>query len=242
MLLDLSELFVCPRCRPTQGLVVLVDEIAERRVLKGRLGCPRCDARYPIAGGTLRFDAGEDGSAPGRRPGPDGDAASGPGDAAGEVGDAALFRGASRDEAALRVAALLGLPDAEGPFLLGAGLERLAPPLARLSEGREVLALGAAEAAAAGAARAAEEGDEARGVTRIVGAAATDLPVFSGRLGGVVLVGGPTAAVAEAVRTLREGGRAVVVEPEPEVRDSVGDLPVESVAEEPRALVAVRRA
>lgn len=244
MLLDLSEIFVCPDCRPTQGLVVLVDEIEDRRVVRGHLGCPSCEARFPVDRGTLRFDVA----------GTRADEAEGPPDVRGARADAprqptagaggrgggepappraGLFRGASADEAALRLAALLGLPGAEGPFLLFPGLAVLAVPLAEAAEGGEVLALteGDGSAGAAG-----------RRVTRVVGAEIVDLPVFSGRLGGAAILEAPPEAVEEAVRTLREGARIVVVEPSAEARDCVAALPVEVVAEEPRALVAVRRA
>lgn len=241
MLLDLSELFVCPRCRPTQGLVVLVDEIRDRRVVRGRLGCPRCEARYPVEGGTIRLDVDAEPEAAG--PGaPRGEEAAdrGPGTAAEdrpEPSGAALFRGASESEAGLRLGALLGLPEAEGPFLLFPGLGALALPLAEAAEGEEVLALDAPPDAAD---RGAAEG-AGRRVVRVVGADPADLPLFPGRVGGAALTGGPPGAVGEAVRTVREGGRLVVVEPDPEVADAVADLPVEVVAREARALVGVRR-
>lgn len=230
MLLDLSEIFVCPRCRPTQGLIVLVEEIRDRRVLRGDLGCPACEARYPVQGGTLRFDAsGEEAD---RDADPAARAGSTP-----EPGRSQLFRGASRREAGVRLAALLGLPEAEGPFLLSSALAGLAGPLAAAAEGEEVLALEGGGAEGGGPRESAATGR----VTRIVGAAPADLPVFAGRLGGAAILEGSGETAREAVRTLREGGRLVVVEPVDRVRDAVGELPVEVAAEDPRALVAVRR-
>lgn len=272
MLLDLSEVFVCPVCRPTQGLVVLVDEIRDRRVLRGHLGCPACDARYPVERGTLRFDAvtagggdgaateaatGEADGAGGAPPGPaPGDAADAD-DAPAAAGAAELLRGVSRREAAVRLAALLGLPEAEGPFLLFPALADLADPLAGTAEDEEVLALAPADrpGASGGAARGGRPGEAGdadasgpasqdvgpAGVTRVHGAPPGDLPLFSGRLGGAALMAGPAEHVEEAARVLREGARLVVLEPDREARDAVGGTPLELVAEEARALVAVRR-
>lgn len=272
MLLDLSEVFVCPRCRPDQGLVVLVDEIRDRRVVRGHLGCPECDARFPVEDGVLRFGAadGAPEAAPGARP----DAAGGRGDAGAGAGEApeegavppgaddpappALFRGASRREAALRLGALLGLPEAGGPFLLGSGLGAVAVPLADMSEDEEVLALEGADGgdgsprggaddgpggggAAATAAGDAGDGPAGRRVTRVVGVVGADLPVFPGRLGGVALLGGTAGALREAVRAVRAGGRVVVVEPDGGVLDPVEDLTVEVAARDARAFVGVRR-
>lgn len=264
MLLDLSEIFVCPRCRPAQGLVVLVDELRDRRLVRGRLGCPHCEVRYPVDRGTLRFDAA-------REPGDAGAAddrpsAEDPGPPGGAGGDAApdveLFGDAGPREAALRLGALLGLPEAEGPFLLLPGLAGLAVPLAELAEDEEVVALAAGGSGAGAAPSAgspdgpggaatgrdgnadadADTDDAARRVTRLAGASARDLPVFSGRVGAAALLEGPPEALEEAVRTVREGGRIVVVAPGPSIRGVADELPLEVAADEARALVAVRRA
>lgn len=262
MLLDLSEIFVCPRCRPTQGLVVLVDEIRDRRVVRGHLGCPECEGRFPVERGVLRFGAGERGADAGSG-GPDADDGEPPagrdrppragedvGTDAADVPSAALFRGASRREAGLRLGALLGLPEAGGPFLLGPGLGPLAPPLADMAEDEEVLAL--VEPSGGGTPRdpggreresgAVGDGAAGRRVTRIVGVAGDDLPVFSGRLGGAALLGGTAGALEEAVRAVRAGGRVAVVEPGEDVHAAVEELGVEVAARDERALVGVRRA
>jgi len=48
----LTDLLTCPRCGPRFGLILLADELADRRVLEGRLGCPNCRQSYPITGGV----------------------------------------------------------------------------------------------------------------------------------------------------------------------------------------------
>lgn len=240
MLLDLSELFVCPRCRPAQGLVVLVDELRERRVVRGRLGCPECEARYPLSDGVLRLD-GE--AAAAAEP-----AGSDPSPERGST--PALLRGTGPAEAAVRLGALLGLPEAEGPFLLGPGLSTIAAPLARVAEDAEVLSLvdppgpegdagSSGENASPGEAADAE--GEGKRVIRIVGASPSELPVFSARLGGVAVVDGGAGVLEEAVRTLERGGRAVVLDPAPELGEAAEELTAEIAAADERALVAVRR-
>jgi hypothetical protein len=87
----------------------------------------------------------------------------------------------------------------------------------------------------------AEDGEAGERVTRIVGVDGSDLPIFSGRIGGVALLGGPAGAVDEAVRVLRTGGRVAVVDPDAGVLDAAEELGVEVAARDDRALVGVRR-
>lgn len=48
----LTDQLTCPRCGPEFGLILLADEMAERRVRGGRLGCANCRSAYPIADGV----------------------------------------------------------------------------------------------------------------------------------------------------------------------------------------------
>lgn len=126
MHLLLTDVLACPRCGPEFGLILLADEVRERRVLQGHLGCPNCREEYPI----------RDGAADLRLP------------PAAESSDSAQLPEAS-DELALRVAALLGVRTPGARILLiGAGAD-LAQGLSRLLPDVEVIALvrepGAAE-------------------------------------------------------------------------------------------------
>ncbi len=131
MHLLLTDVLACPRCGPEFGLILLADDLRERRVLQGHLGCPNCREEYPIRHGIadLRFPP------------------------ATESGDSGPLPEAS-DELALRVAALLGVrtPGAR-VLLVGAGAN-LAQKLSRLLPAVEVIALvrqpGATEQALAG--------------------------------------------------------------------------------------------
>lgn len=247
MFLELSEILVCPRCRPEQGLIVMVDELDDRRVVAGDLGCPRCEARYPVRRGLVLF-RGPAGDAPGTADGAEGRGDAGGGEDASGAGRASrerppleaagLFRGADTAESATRLAALLGLPGSEGPVLLGEGLAALAAGLARRAEGVEVLALDR------GTGGREEGGPEEAGpgaVTRIVGASAVDLPFFGGRLAGAAVLAPPPREVRETARVLGEDGRLVLVEPDAEAREAAASEGLEVVADDRRALVAVRR-
>lgn len=220
MFLELSEVFVCPDCRPAQGLVVLVDDIEDRRVREGHLGCPECEMKVPIREGVLRFDdvRGDGAERPGAEEGP-----AGPG--------AALLAGVDPEEGATRLAALLGADRVEGCLLLGPGLEAPAAQLARLAGDAEVLVLADESDAAA---------PPAPGVSRALGIDPADLPVVTGRIAGVALVRPSADAVREAVRVLEEGGRAVLLEPSPEARGVLDDGPVGVAAAGKDAVVAIR--
>ncbi len=246
MFLELSEIFVCPSCRPAQGLVVLVEAIEERRVREGHLGCPECELRVPIRDGVLRFDRARPSG--GARD-PDGGHG---GDAAGSA--AALLSGVDAEEGATRLAALLGADGAEGCLLLGPGLGWLAAPLARLAGDAEVLALATRGRTPGAAGKAVDDGrggtdDGRRGadvdppesrVSRAGGVDPGDLPIVTGRLAGVALLRPTAEAVREAVRVLEEGGRLVLVEPSPGTREALDGAPVGVVAAEEAAVVAVR--
>lgn len=218
MFLELSEAFVCPDCRPAQGLVVLVDRIDGRRVIQGRLGCPECDLRVPIEAETVRFDR-LDAAAEGARSAPP---------AAGERAPPAatlprlpdLLGDAGPEEAASRLAGLLGAESAAGYLLTDPALAELAPRLAELAPEAEVLALTTAER------------DAAEGVSWARGAAPHALPLFTGRLAGAALFGDGRGRAEEAIRVVRAGGRVVLLSPEEEVVEGLGGLPARLLARE----------
>ncbi len=232
MLLELSEVFVCPRCRPVQGMVVMVDRLEGRRVLEGRLGCPSCDLRVPIRGGTLRFDRarlpGED---EGSAAGAERDAGAGPATAATVSGRRLpeLLREVDPGEAALRLAALAGADAAEGYLLLGPGLAGLAAGVAARAPDAEVLALADDP-----------EGEPEEGVARAVGIDPAALPLVTGRMAGAALSAPRAEELEEAVRVLGEDARLAVLAPGPSCREILEELPVRVATAEDRAVVAVR--
>lgn len=275
MFLELSDILVCPRCRPAQGLVVMVEELENEYVTAGALGCPECEARFPVRRGLILFGparerrrpAGEAAVPPGAgeevppndgRPG-EGEVPAGCDGPRPRLEEARLFEGVSAGEAAGRLAALLGLPDPAGPLLLGEGMAPLGKTLARRVAGVDVLVLegpaGAEEGGAplpAGArgaprGRRAAPGEQDDGVgegsrlTALAGVGTAGLPFFGGRLGGVALLSPLVPEVEEAVRVLASGGRLVVVEPGREARRAAAGSGLEVVADDERAVVAVRQ-
>jgi uncharacterized protein YbaR (Trm112 family) len=120
LFIELTEILVCPACRTegaeeyAQGLVAVVQGRSERQVVEGWLGCPLCEARYPIRGGVVHLSDDEP-----------------------EAVSSAI-----EAERALQAAALLGAHEAAGYLVLGRGLDAIAEPLSRLAPGCEVVAVG----------------------------------------------------------------------------------------------------
>lgn len=198
MFLELAEVLDCPDCRASAGLVAFVERAEGRRVIEGWLGCPLCEAEVPVRGGAMRFDRSP--LAP-RASGSD------------EPPAAAARPSAPASEAALRIAALLGVTDRAGAVvLLGPRVAEHAAALARLGDRLEVLAwLDGARAPVA-----PPPADLAAGVNPLRGAAPGGWPVRSSSLHGIAL-GGPLALdLAEAERCLRPGARLTVASPAPE--------------------------
>lgn len=175
-----TDLLRCPRCGPDHGLILLADAMAERRVAAGRLGCANCREEFPIQKGVadLRLHGSSSTAGP----------------------PAAAFPPDERAEAALRLAALLGLGESRGMvvlagphIVLGAELSRLVP---------EIEVVGVVPQM---------HGEVPDGVAVLL---AEGLPFAPGSLEGIALAG--AAGAADAIRPLRPGGRLVVQPAPPE--------------------------
>ncbi len=118
MHLLVTDRLACPRCGPRFGLVLLADELRERRVLKGALGCANCRERYPVEDGFGDF-----------RPAP----------RTPQVQQGVDLR--DDPEGALRMAALLGVREGPGLLLLSGSHVRHAPRLAAMLDSIEVAAV-----------------------------------------------------------------------------------------------------
>jgi uncharacterized protein YbaR (Trm112 family) len=174
----LTDVLACPRCGPEMGLVLLADRMEDRRVVEGRLGCPNCREMYGISGGVADLRA--------------------PGAAVTAEHAAASAEGG--EEAALRLAALLGLAEAKGMVLVAGPGAALAGRMAALVEGVEVIAVSPVPTPA-----------DAPGVSAV--AAGAVLPLRDRVLTGAALTGSASVEmVAEALRVLRPGARLVVTE------------------------------
>ncbi|MEX2570923.1 MAG: Trm112 family protein [Gemmatimonadota bacterium] len=58
----LTDFLTCPRCGPEFGLILLADQLRDRRIDAGELGCANCRNAYPIRRGAA--DLRVPGSAP----------------------------------------------------------------------------------------------------------------------------------------------------------------------------------
>jgi len=114
-----TDRLACSRCGPRFGLILLADELTDRRVVRGSLGCPNCRERYPIEAGFGDL-----------RPSPRGDH---------ETRNVSSPE-ASDPEGALRLAAFLGVDQGPGMVLLSGAPARHAERLAAMIEEIEVVA------------------------------------------------------------------------------------------------------
>lgn len=107
---SLTDLLTCPRCGPAHGLILLPDEVRNRRVVSGVLGCANCRERYPVENGVADL---------GRGAGEEGVRAGG---GSGRVGRRnkrkTVDQEAASEEEATRLAALLGLSEGGGVVLM----------------------------------------------------------------------------------------------------------------------------
>lgn len=119
MHLLVTDRLCCVRCGPEFGLILLAEELTDRRVLEGYLGCANCRERYPVEGGfgDLRPPPRDEASEPPEAP-PSGD-----------------------PEEAFRLAAMLGVTEGPGLLLLAGDPAGQATRLAGMLEGVEVVAL-----------------------------------------------------------------------------------------------------
>jgi uncharacterized protein YbaR (Trm112 family) len=118
----LTDRLTCPRCGPTFGLILLANELVERRVRDGVLGCPNCRDSFRI----------DEGFADLRSP-PRGDLS---------PGRAGPYDSAS-DEEATRIVALLGIHRGPGTVATVGRAARFAAPLAAAVEDLIVAAIDA---------------------------------------------------------------------------------------------------
>ncbi|HVH11901.1 MAG TPA: hypothetical protein VM759_02560 [Longimicrobium sp.] len=181
----LTDALTCPRCGPGFGLILLADVLDERRVVRGHLGCPNCRSQYPIRDRVADLRSGEvDASA-----------------SVGSAGDAD-----PGGEAAMRLAALMGLAGASGLAVIAGPGARHAPAVSALVPELEVIAVTESP-------ESAGDGGAAPGVSRVL-ASGAGLP-FRGGMRAVALTGGADdARLREGLRVLAPGGR-LVVDPAP---------------------------
>jgi uncharacterized protein YbaR (Trm112 family) len=193
VLLELTEVLRCPRDHE-ESFVVCVSYAAEgRHVVRGVVGCPHCQAEFPIVDGVLRCDFG-------RASGPsDGGTGSAAETAAPRASDRATVRPPDSALTAEGLSTFLDLRGPGGYVVLAGGTARLAGAFAALAPGVHVVAVNAPAAVA-----------PADGCSWIV--SPLRIPLKASQVRGVAL-GADCAAepwLGEAARVLLRGLRVVV--------------------------------
>jgi hypothetical protein len=123
---ELIESLRCVREHAPAQLVAVAEQVIDRHIRRGSLGCPTCLADYPVADGVADFRLGSEGPA---LPPP---------------------KGRVEEELAIRAGALLGLAEPGGLVLLAGAWTQCAPELVALLEPVKVLAIDAAPGMAEG--------------------------------------------------------------------------------------------
>ena len=118
----------CVRPHEDSWLIARADELEARHIVQGELGCPICEARYPILDGVADFSDGASARASSGPPAQDAQAL------------------------ALRAAALLGLTDPGGMVVLAGDWSAGADAMLEFVQGVQLLALDPAPALRSGGA------------------------------------------------------------------------------------------
>lgn len=195
MFIELLDILRCVRSHEDSWLVGSFDELVDRHVIRGTLGCPVCGAEYPIRGGVVDFRMG---------------AAGGETDAESIAPTQDAATGMPDEAAAWRLAALLDLSEPGGVVVLMGRWAATAPSLESVAAGGQFLLVNASTPVFPFASAIRSE---------------AILPLASGSARAVAYDGvdAPGLSTTEAARVLRAGGRLVAPVAEP-VPDQVAEI------------------
>ena len=212
MHLLLTDRLTCPRCGPRFGLILRADELADRRVRSGVLGCPNCREAYPIVDG-----AGD------LRPEPRTELP------AAEPAEPATDEAITAARALLGLGGEIGLTPGVAQVVLTEGVADLASGLAAHLPDLEVVVVSAL-------ARSIESGEGwSRMVTRDV------LPFQEATVRGVLLRGDEAERwLAAAARIVAPRSRVVVLDPGSDVARRLEGAGLVVRLDAPEAAVAER--
>ncbi|HSJ25590.1 MAG TPA: Trm112 family protein [Longimicrobiales bacterium] len=229
----LTDILTCPRCGPAFGLILLADQVVDRRVLEGRLGCANCREQYPVHEGIARF-GGTAGKPVADGPGTPGtDTGAGANTGSGST----AARSPEDPDTAMRLAGLMGVTEGPGHMVLLGDAAAHATAVADMIPGVQVVAAGSDLAAWPPLPAEYASGDG--GVSRVE--VSGRLPFASGRLLGIAVTGSCADAWLEEAARMVAPARRLVLDPAPadaEARLVPSGLQV--VAHEGSTLVAAR--
>lgn len=186
MFLELVDSLRCVRPHEDSWLVARADELLDRHVLRGVLGCPICAARYPVRNGVVDFTA----NAP--------EASIAPNVEHARPVHSALADDSGRQSRALRAAALLALTEPGGLVVLAGTWSTSAEALLAIAANVQLLAVNPVPGLASGGALS---------LARI----ADVLPLAAGSARGIALDASHAtpSLLAGAARALVPGGRLI---------------------------------
>jgi uncharacterized protein YbaR (Trm112 family) len=199
----LTDAVVCPKCGPQWGLILLADKTEQRRIQEGMFACANCRSRFPVTNGFCDLRLNRE--------------------------TAALEVPAASADAALRIAAALGVT--QGPALLMiVGDEAInAVTIAGMIEAVEVVAVSDAMAQQA----------EQAGVSRF--ATGGGLPFRSGSMRGIALTGtSDTDLIKDAARIVAPRGRVALMGGDDSGVELITQTGLRIVARDETAIVAER--
>lgn len=216
MHLLLTDILTCPVCGPEYGLILRADEMHERRVREGALGCPNCRRNFPIHHGIAWLTGDPE-------PAPIPELETG-------APRAATTAAADGPSLAMRVAALLA---AQSGFVLITGpTARVAGEVAELLTEAQVIV-------AATTPPPEPETADGRYINRIV--TGTALPFYARSLRGIWLSGASASALLEeAVRALHPLARLVLEPPPADANERLAALGMRVALHEQETMLAVR--
>lgn len=176
--IELVDSLRCPEPHDQTWLVATIDRLDGRHIVEGSLGCPICRNVYPVRGGVVDMRRGTAGGLPPRD------------DAYGRMTSPS-------DEDVSRCAALLGMAEPAGLYVLAGAAGKVADALEQVTEGKLLLLSPTDDVAVA----------SGQSVVRASGA----LPLAAGVARGVLLdeASATEGFLAQAERALAPGGRLV---------------------------------
>ncbi len=231
MQLFLTDRLTCPRCGPAFGLILLADDLRDRLVHAGVLGCSNCRDSFQIENGFAdlrappRAELGEGLAGPtpagwSRRVSEEGTE---------EAGDESLAEVTALGEEATRLVALLGIQIGPGTVALVGEAARLAAVFGSLIGDLHLVAVDADS----------RSWPEHPQVSRMV--SAPGLPFFDRSLRGVVVDGRlGNAILIDAARTIAPRSRLVVLSATGQTREVLEEAGLSVLAEEGETVVAAR--
>ncbi len=231
MQLFLTDRLTCPRCGPAFGLILLADDLRDRLVHAGVLGCSNCRDSFRIESGFADLRAPPRGELPGGLAGPTPAGWSRGALEAGieQAADESATEVAALGEEAARLVALLGIQIGPGTVALVGEVGRMAVAFGSLIDNLHVVVVDADS----------RSWPEHPQVSRMV--SAPGLPFFDRSLRGVVMDGRlGKAFLLDAARTITPRSRLVVLSSTGQTREVLEEAGLSVLAEEGETVVAAR--